>query len=442
MRRQPVVQRLFELHNAAYVLTARRAKTACARQHMCYSSANITTPANSCAYGDLMLYLLQVNIHMNYQLRFLVLSGFLVSCGNSHQQQQWGDNGPQPFPAMKLLPANAVLNEDYPASIEGRENIEIRPKVEGFIEKILVDEGATVKRGQLLFRISAPQYEQELRTAAAAIRSAQADVNTALTQVKKAGPLVAKKVVSPYELENARFNLEAKEAVLAQAKASLANAQTNLGYTAIVSPVDGVVGQIPYRTGSLVSSASPQPLTTISDTRRIYAYFSLNEKQLLDFSESGNVEEGIRKFPAVSLVLANGKVYEEEGKLETVGGQINSSTGAATFRAGFENPKAMIRSGASARIRITKPLENVLVLPQKATFDMQDKKFVYVVDAAGMVKSREVFVNPITYGQQYVIDSGLVAGDMIVTDGMGNLKDGMKIIPTDPSKPAPQQAKH
>lgn len=262
-------------------------------------------------------------------------------------------------------------------------------------------------------------------------------MSSARLQVAKAEPLVSKGIVNQYELDEARLNLKSKEAMLTQIRTSLANANVNSGYTTIKSPIDGVIGGIPYKTGSLVSSASPQPLTTVSDIRKLYAYFSLNEKQLLDFvskTKGGAMHEKIKNFSPVSLVLADGTVYPEKGLLQAVGGLINPATGSATLRAGFGNPKALIRSGSSGKIRIKKNVDNAVVVPQSATYELQDRKFVYVVDKVGVVKGRQIFVQPIAFDQSYVIDSGLVAGERIVAQGMGNLKDGVKIIPTDPAK--------
>lgn len=379
--------------------------------------------------------------HLTRHILSVSLAGILLSsCGNNPgNDQQWGAGGAQPFPVITVTVANTVLNEDYPAVLEGQQNVEIRPKVDGFIEKIYIDEGATVTAGQLLFKIHAPQYEQEVRTAEAAIKSAEASLNTAKIQLEKAAPLVEKGIINKYEADEARYNLQAKEATLLQAKASLVNAKTNIGYTTILSPLNGIIGTIPFKTGSLVSSAAPQPLTTVSDVRKIYAYFSLNEKQFLEFSDASSgeqMQQKIKRFPPITLILANGREYSEKGHLETVGGLINTTTGSATFRSAFNNPANAIRSGSSATIRINRALKDVIIIPQSATYEMQDKKFVYVVNKDGTIKSREIVVHPISNDRNYVVESGLTAGEKIVTEGMGNLKDSMKIIPTDPSKMA------
>ncbi|HVI48612.1 MAG TPA: efflux RND transporter periplasmic adaptor subunit [Chitinophaga sp.] len=369
---------------------------------------------------------------MSYRLPLLpaAISIILLSC-QSKQQQSDATGAPPDYPVITLASQSTVMYTDYPASLQGQQNIEIRPKVDGFVAQIYVDEGNAVKRGQLLFRISAPQYEQELRTANAAAKSAEAAVNTAKMQVAKVMPLVKKEIVSNYELEAAQLTLQAQEAALAQAKASVENARINLGYTTIYSPVDGVVGSLPYKLGSLVSSSSPQPLTTVSDISKIYAYFSFNEKQFLDLAgtSTGSVEDKLKKIPPVSLVLANGDGYTEKGHIETAGGLINAGTGAVSLRAAFPNPARLIRSGSSAVIRIEQPVNNAILIPQKATYELQGKRFVYTVDASGTAKNTEVTVMDLSSDESYVVKSGLKAGDRVVINGLNALKDGMKIKP-------------
>ncbi|TWV89344.1 efflux RND transporter periplasmic adaptor subunit [Chitinophaga pinensis] len=363
----------------------------------------------------------------------------LGSCGQ--QEGGYANNGPQEFPIYTIRQTPTILKVQYPASLEGQQNIEIRPKIDGYIREILVDEGAFVKKGQVLFVIDAPQYEQEVRTATAAIQSAEAEVSAAKLQVSNLTPLVKKEIVTATALEAAQYNLKAKEAILSQAKASLANAHTNIGYTRIVSPVDGVVGTIPNKIGSLVSPAAPQALTMVSDIRNIYAYFSFDEKEFLAFTaryKGQSMQEKLQQMPAVSLVLPDGSSYPEKGRVETVNGMIDRATGAISFRATFPNPTGIIRSGGSATLEIPMNLSSALLLPQKATFEMQGRKMVYVVAADGMVKSREVHVMDIGTGDSYVVESGLQSGDKVVAEGMGNLKDSILIKPV-PAKPLAQQ---
>lgn len=359
----------------------------------------------------------------------------LASCGNDDEAKKAAAAaaaGPQAYPVFTVSAQTTELNSDYPATIEGIQNIDIRPKVDGFIQKILVDEGSVVKKGQLLFTIMAPQYEQEVRTARAAISSAEADVNAAQLQVNKTRPLVEKDIISKYDLDAAQLTLQSRKAALAQAKAALVNAQVNLGYTSITSPVDGVVGSIPFRTGSLVSSTSTEPLTTVSNTSKVYAYFSLNEKQLLDFSKTykGNtLTQQMKNIPAVSLILADGTVYAQNGKIEAINGQINTATGSASLRATFPNPISLLKSGASASVRIPQKVENAILVPQKSTVDLQGKKFVYVVGDSAKIVNTEIEIMDLAKDKFYVVTKGLKAGDKIVLEGFQSLKDGVKIKP-------------
>lgn len=378
------------------------------------------------------------HINMKTTIRLsliLFLGSALASCGGKDDKSKAAAAAagqPQPYPVFTVSTQATTLDQDYPATIQGIQDIDIRPKVDGFIEKIYVDEGAVVKKGQLLFTINAPQYEQQVRTAAAAISSAEANVNAAQLQVNKTKPLVDKDIISKYELESAQLTLQTRKAALAQAKADLVNAKTNLGYTSITSPVDGVVGSLPYKTGTLVSSTSAQPLTTVSNISKVYAYFSLNEKQLLDFSNTykgKTLAEQMKNIPAVSLVLADGSIYAQNGKIESINGQINTSTGAASLRATFPNPVALLKSGASASVRIPQHLQNVILVPQKSTTDLQGKKFVYVLGDSAKVVSTEIQVMELTKGNFYVVTKGLKAGDKVVLEGFQSLKDGTAIKP-------------
>ena len=363
----------------------------------------------------------------------------LASCGNNDAAKKAAAAaaaGPQAYPVFTVNTQNTTLDSDYPATIEGIQNIDIRPKVDGFIEKIFVDEGAVVKKGQLLFTINAPQYEQQVRTARAAISSAEADVNAAQLTVNKTRPLVEKDIISKYDLDAAQLTLQSRKAALAQAKAELVNAQVNLGYTSVKSPVDGVVGSIPFRNGSLVSSTSTQPLTTVSNTSKVYAYFSLNEKQLLDFSKTykGNtLAQQMKNIPAVSLVLADGTIYAQNGKIESINGQINTSTGSASLRATFPNPISLLKNGASASVRIPQHVDNAILIPQKSTIDLQGKKFVYVLGDSAKTINTEIEIMDLAKGKFYVVTKGLKAGDKVVLEGFQSLKDGTKIKPEEKS---------
>jgi membrane fusion protein (multidrug efflux system) len=360
----------------------------------------------------------------------------LSSCGDKSKQNNSLTPPTPSYKVVTLQPRAVTLNTDYPASIQGLQNIEIRPKVDGFVEKIYVDEGSIVKKGQLLFKINAPQYQQDVRTAEAGIKTAESDVNMATLQVNKVKPLVEKDIISHYELEADQYTLQSKQAALAQAKAALENARVNLGYTTIVSPVDGVIGSLPYKLGSLVTSTTADPLTTVYNTATVYAYFAMNEKQLLDFSrDSSNTSfrSKLNNIPKVTLLLSDGTPYEHTGKVETVNGLINTTTGSANFRAAFVNPKGLLRSGSSASVRIPKVVKGAIVVQQNVTYELQDKRFVYVIDDKNKIKNVAITVMDNTPGQFYVVTDGLKSGDRIIAEGANNLKDGTEIKPVEVS---------
>jgi membrane fusion protein (multidrug efflux system) len=369
---------------------------------------------------------------MNKQslLSIFAASVIIVSCGKKDDKaaQAAAAGQVKEYKTLVIQPESATLNTDYPASIQGQQNIEIRPRVEGYIDKIYVDEGAVVRAGQPLFKISAPEYEQEVRTATASIKSAQAAVSSAKLAVNKVKPLVEKEIISKYELETAQYNYDSALATLAQANASLVNARTNLGYTTVTSPVNGVVGSIPFRLGSLVSSNNTEPLTTVSSIGNVYAYFAMNEKVLLTFSEgSGTLAQKIKQLPQVSLLLSDGSIYGEKGKIETVNGLINTETGSVNIRARFPNPRGIIRSGSSTTVRIPTQVKEGLIIPHSATFELQDKIFAVTVGKDGKTKNANITILENKAGNYYVVTSGLKAGDQIVLEGVASLKEGTEI---------------
>jgi len=362
----------------------------------------------------------------------------LAACGSKKEDAAAGKDGkggPQPikdYPVLVLRPDSVTLYQDYPATIQGQQNVEIRPKVDGFVEAIYVDEGASVKKGQRLFHISAPQYEQDLRTARAGVATAQADVDAARMGVRKVQPLVARGIISKYELEGAQYTLESKLAALAQARATLANANTNVGYTTITSPVNGVIGAIPNKIGSLVSSTSADPLTTVSSINNVYAYFSLSEKALLSFTRrraGATLQDKLAKVPDVRLVLADGTVYPRPGRVETAIGQINTETGSTSFRATFPNPQGFLRSGSSGSVRTFQYKDNVLIVPQSATYELQGKRFAYVVGTDTAAHAVPITVVPTPDGDSFVVEKGLKTGQRVVLEGISGLKEGTKIRP-------------
>jgi membrane fusion protein (multidrug efflux system) len=365
----------------------------------------------------------------------IVLCFQLFSC-NSGDAKNVSDNNSQSeikdFKVLTLSPRKAKVNADFPATIQGQQIIEIRPKIDGYIDRIYVQEGAAVKKGQLLFRISNPQYEQEVITATASIKSAEADVDASKMQIAKVKPLVEKEIISKYELESAQYTLKSKEAALAQAKAALINAQTNAGYTILRSPANGVIGTIPYKVGALVSSTSAEPLTNLSNIGKVYAYYALNEKQLLQYfstTPGSTIQEKINNMLPATLLLADGSVYPEKGKIEMASGMISTETGTATFKAIYENPFGIIRSGASATVQIPTVMDSALVIPQSATYELQDKRLVYILGKDNKVSSIAITANPSDNGQFFIITGGLNPGDIVVLEGLIGLKDNTQIIP-------------
>jgi membrane fusion protein (multidrug efflux system) len=373
---------------------------------------------------------------MNKQsfLSILAAAVIIASCGNKNDKSAQAGGAPQvkEYKTLILETKSATLNTDFPASIQGQQNIEIRPRVEGYIDKIFVDEGAVVKAGQPLFKISAPEYEQQVRTATASIKSAQADLSAAKLAVNKVKPLVEKGIISKYDLESAQYTYESALASVAQANAALVNAKTNLGYTTVTSPVNGVVGSIPFRLGSLVSSNTAEPLTTVSSIGNVFAYFAMNEKALLNFTKNGSgasLADKIKQLPAVSLLLSDGSVYAEKGRIETVNGLINTETGSVNIRARFPNPKGIIRSGSSTTVRIPNEVKDVILVPQSATFELQDKIFAVTVGKDNKTKNVAITKLETPAGNYYVVTEGLKAGDQIVLEGVASLKDGSEIKP-------------
>lgn len=360
------------------------------------------------------------------------LAAFIASCGGNEQKAGAPTNAVKDFPVITVAPRSTTLNSDYPATIEGQQNVEIRPKIDGYIERIFVDEGATVSKGQRLFQILAPQYEQEVRTAQANIKIAQANVNSAKMEVNKVRPLVEKNIISKYELQSAEFRLQSSEASLAQANATLVNARVNQSYTLITSPVNGMIGTLPYKIGSLVSSNTAMPLTTVSNVGNIYAYFSINEKDVLEFAthtKGANAAERLKSIPPVTLILANGSEFPDKGRIETSSGLINTETGSARVRATFPNPNNIVRSGSTGMVRIPSTIDTALLVPQKSTYEIQGKKFVYLVSDSGKVNSVEIKIRPNSGGQYFVVESGLKAGDKIVLEGVASLRENMAIKP-------------
>lgn len=363
----------------------------------------------------------------------------LTSCGSKSNKMGEASND---FAVETIQTTTADLKTSYPATIKGMQDIEIRPKVSGYLVKLLVDEGATVRKGQPLFLIDSEQYRATVKAAKAQIRVCRANIATQKLTVDNKRMLFKQNIISGYDLKMAENTLASYEAQLAATEAQLQSAQDNLRWCTVTSPADGVVGSIPYRVGSLVSGQSAEALTTVSNISKMYVYFSMTEKQLLALTrEAGGVNAAIKKMPAVSLVLSDGTTYSQSGTISTVSGVIDPSTGSVQMRATFDNAQHILRSGGTGSILIPTHASDAIMVPQSATFDVQDKKFVYVVNADKTVATREITVLPQNNGQTYVVASGLRAGERIVVDGVNQLKNGQKINPITLAQLKANQAK-
>lgn len=351
----------------------------------------------------------------------------LTSCGSKSKQMGEASND---FAVETVQATTADLKTSYPATIKGMQDIEIRPKVSGYLVKLLVDEGSTVRKGQPLFLIDSEQYRAAVKAAKAQVKVCKANIATQKLTVENKRMLFKQNIISNYDLQMAENTLTSYEAQLAAAQAQLQSAQDNLSWCTVTSPADGVVGSIPYRVGSLVSAQSAEALTTVSNISKMYVYFSMTEKQLLALTrEAGGINAAIKKMPAVSLVLSDGSTYSQSGTISTVSGVIDSSTGSVQMRATFDNAQHVLRSGGTGSILVPTHSNDAIMVPQSATFDVQDKKFVYVVNNDKSVATREITVLPQNDGQTYVVASGLRSGERIVVDGVNQLKNGQKINP-------------
>jgi len=368
--------------------------------------------------------------------------GAITSCSKGDQQAQQ-----QEAPAIEVMTVtsgNSDLSTSYPAIIRGKTDIEIRPQISSTITKVCVDEGQHVKKGQLLFTLDAVPMQAAVDQARASVNAANAALQTAQTNERNQKMLYDKNIIAKSAWDASVDALNQARASVAQARAALVSAQKNLSYTRVLSPSDGVVGSIPQREGSLATPSSVQPLTTVSDNSQVYAYFSLNEKELLQLTNNGefSLDERVGNMPLVRLQLANGELYPLEGRVATVSGVIDNTTGAASVRALFDNNNGMLRSGSTGKIVIPRKSENVIVIPQKATYDLQDKTFVYVVNDSNKTQSRPIEILDINDGQNYVVLSGLQPGERIVVEGVGTaVKDAMVIKPMTAEEKAAAAAK-
>ena len=356
-------------------------------------------------------------------------AGIIVaSCtGKSGGKPDFGDNE---YAVRTVSTQSTELSTSYPATIKGVQDVEIRPKVSGFITKVNVHEGQRVTAGQLLFVIDNETYQAQVRQAKAAVSTAKAHLETSRLTLENSKELHKNNVIGDFELATARNNFATAEAALMQAKASLASAQEMLNYCYVKSPVSGVVGTLPYKAGTLVSAGGGEPLTTVSDISSMEVYFSVTEKDMLGMTKGkGGINEAIKNYPPVTLRLADGTVYAHKGTVVKASGVIDEATGTITLIARFVNPDNMLRSGGAGQVVVADSSQAAVIIPQEAAAEIQNKIFVYLVGKDNKVKYSEIKVLPQNDGNNYIVVEGMKAGDRYVAKGIASLKDGMQIKP-------------
>ncbi|SFO42282.1 membrane fusion protein, multidrug efflux system [Prevotella sp. tf2-5] len=354
----------------------------------------------------------------------VAIAATLVSCGGGGGRPNFGDNE---YPVVTVGTSNADMQSTYPATIKGVQDVEIRPKVQGFITQINVKEGQTVSAGQTLFVLDNATYQAQVRMAEASVNTAQQQVNTTQLTYENAKLLHANKVIGDYELQTSQNSYESAKAQLAQAKASLASARETLSFCFVKSPAAGVVGTLPYKKGALVSASNS--LTTVSNISSMDVYFSVTEKDAMVISANG-----LNSIPAVKLQLADGTVYTHEGKVTKMSGVIDQATGTVQLIASFVNPEKKLKSGGAGTIIIPRIASSAIIIPQSCVSEVQNKKFVYTLGKDNKVKYTEIKVDPQNDGNNYIVTDGLKTGDKYVTNGVTKLTDGMEIVPITPEK--------
>lgn len=359
---------------------------------------------------------------MMKQMIVILCSVTLVACGSAPAVQPQSE-----YQVMNITTTDKELQTTYSAAIRGRQDIDIYPQVSGTLTKLCVEEGQTVRKGQVLFIIDQVPYIAALRTAEANVEVARASVGTSQLTYDSKKELYAQKVISEFDLKTSYNSLLSAKAQMAQAEAQRVNAANNLSYTEVKSPADGVVGTLPYRVGTLVNASLPKPLTTVSDNSNMYVYFSMTENQMLDLTRRyGSKEKALAEMPPISLQLNDRSVYPQKGKIETISGVIDASTGTVSLRAAFPNTGSLLTSGGSGNVIIPVKKADCIVIPQSATYEIQDKVYAYkVVD--GKAQSVPIQVTRVNGGQEYIVENGLKVGDVIVAEGVGLLREGTPV---------------
>ena len=357
----------------------------------------------------------------------------IFSCSTGSSKTTDGENNAIALPVQRIDTTTAATVKDYLGTIEGKVNVEIRPQIEGILEEIYVDEGAFVTEGQKLFKINAQPYQEELNNAAANENVEKAKLENAELEVERLKPLVENDVISEVRLRTAKSEYDVAKASLDQASAAVASAQINLEFTTIKAPVSGYIGRIPKRIGNLVSKSDP--LTELSDISEVYVYFAMSESDFLYFRKKYGQQDSTNEatdttqlIPNVSLLMADGSVYSEQGVVDAINGQVNRTTGSISLRATFPNPNDVLRSGNTGTLKMEERQPGVLTVPQVATTALQDKVFVYTISADNTVKRQAIEVAGKS-GNHYIVKSGVSIGDRIVLSGVDKLSDGMGIKP-------------
>lgn len=360
---------------------------------------------------------------MYHKTLLIVLAGLsIASCKSRTVEEETSD-----YKTLTVKLENRTLMQGYSARLDGQQVVEVRPQVSGLITRICIDEGQKVRKGQVLFVIDQVPYQAALAEATANVKSAEANLATAKLNLESTEVLREKNVVQDYDLNAARNELAVAEAALAQAQAQEMSARNNLSYTEVKSPVDGVASMIAYRVGALVSSSISEPLVTLSDDSNVYAYFSLNESQITSLTEQyGSLDEFMKRMEDVELQMAGGRMYGKKGHISAVSGIVTTGTGTVILRADFPNDRGLLRSGGSATVMVPTTLAQAVVIPQSATYELQNKTFVYKV-VNGKAQSAPVTLYRLNNGTEYVVEEGLQPGDVIIAEGAGLVKEGVNV---------------
>ena len=367
----------------------------------------------------------------NFVMKNQLILSFVALLFGCSEKQATSTSTVHSVEVITINSARAITGQDYTASLQGKSNVEIRPQVEGFLESVFVDEGAQVRAGQVLFKINDQPFREQLNSASANLQAAMAAIANAQLEIDKLTPLVQNRVVSDYQLKAAKAAYNIAVANAAQARAVVASAKINIGYTQVKAPVSGYIGRLPKKQGSLVSPTDTQPLTQVSDVHEVYAYFSLSETDFTNFKSRhrGNtLHEKLKRLPPVSLILADNTIYSLPGKIDMVDGQFDKNTASITFRAIFPNAQGLLRSGNTGKIRLQEEQTDAILVPQAATMDVQDKIFVYTVNNSNKVAKQPIIVSGKS-GPNYIVKDGVKPGDKIVFSGLGNLVEGTIIKP-------------